>query len=355
MNPSIPRDWQRRRFGQLTCAAIAGTVLALAVFADIVSGPHVTLLVAYVLVLMFTARYVSAGMAIAFSVAAAGGQLLAARPWEGGLLGTPVPYWNALARIASYLAIVWVVRVRPARLSRAERSLDDVLPDELQIRDAEQRRIGRALHDGLSQPLTASMLASKVLEERLNTHSPAEADRARMIAELLDEAMGQVRDVSRCLHPPELADDGLRRALSRLAATTRRASGIRCRLVHRWAGGKCDAVAATHLYRIAQEAVNNAVRHANPGRIFVALSVRDGSIQLAVSDDGVGCIVPGPGAQGLGLRTMRERARAIGGRLEVLRKPRGGTRVVCTVSLPAAERSTAADSRMNPQAAVTSS
>jgi signal transduction histidine kinase len=104
---------------------------------------------------------------------------------------------------------------------------------------------------------------------------------------------------------------------------------------------------ATHLYRIAQEAVNNAVRHAKPERIVIALSDSHGWLGLTILDNGVGCTTPAPGAEGLGLRTMRERASALAGRLEIRRNPRGGTRVVCAVPSAVAVQSDEARARMN--------
>jgi signal transduction histidine kinase len=132
----------------------------------------------------------------------------------------------------------------------------------------------------------------------------------------------------------QLETDGLHVALQQLAASVSTRFGVDCQ-------ANCDEslvvaqnVLATHLYRIAQEAVNNAVKHAKPKKIVIHLKSVSGHIELSVVDDGIGIPLPLGTRNGMGLHTMEYRARMIGGILEISRPPSGGTLVSCRVPQP---------------------
>ncbi|HVT89018.1 MAG TPA: sensor histidine kinase [Tepidisphaeraceae bacterium] len=199
----------------------------------------------------------------------------------------------------------------------------------LDISDQERRRIGQDLHDGLGQHLTGVAFLSKALQERLSGQSLPEAKDATKIASLVSESIGQTRALARGLSPVVLEEGGLSFALSQLVASTASVFKIRCV----YSGDEQyeieDLTVATHLYRIAQEAINNAIRHGKAKRIDVRLSPNDGLLKLEIEDDGVG-ISPKYKSDGLGLQIMHFRAKMIGGSLTVSAKPGGGTLVACS-------------------------
>ena len=200
----------------------------------------------------------------------------------------------------------------------------------LDVAQAEQQRIGQDLHDTLGQQLTGISFLAKALEQKLAEHSPAEADQAAQIGRMMNKAIAQVRSLARGLSPIKLKAGGLAKAFQELAANVEAVFGIACtsEVEEQWV--IADEATATHLYRIAQEAVNNAVKHSQASRINVRLSARGGTICLVVEDDGIGLSKRRKRVEGLGLRIMTYRARMIGGSLEVGQAEGGGTFVACT-------------------------
>jgi PAS domain S-box-containing protein len=200
----------------------------------------------------------------------------------------------------------------------------------LEISDREQRRIGYDLHDGLCQHLAATGYAASLLDEKLSEKSLKESANAREIAELISEAIGQARALSRVLYPVRLQADGLVCALQELVFNTENLWGIACRFEGDESVAIEDVPAATHLYRIAQEAVANAVKHAKARQITVRLTASNSSVTLVVSDDGKGIPDPSRRGRGMGLHIMQYRARLIGGTVEIHGTPGGGTTLTCT-------------------------
>ena len=205
---------------------------------------------------------------------------------------------------------------------------------ELMVAEAnetERRRIGRDLHDMLGQSLTGLGYLVGGLSEKLAAKSPQDTAVAKQIIETVKEAVGQVRALSRGLDPIGLEADGLVNALGELARTFRAASGIPCEF-------RCDrpvtleAFTATHLYRIAQEALTNAAKHAHAKHIVIRLAGGAESLSLRVEDDGIGIATVARDNEGMGLRVMRYRAGAIGAALTVSAGRNGGTVVTCTLS-----------------------
>jgi signal transduction histidine kinase len=204
----------------------------------------------------------------------------------------------------------------------------------LEISEGERRRIGHDLHDGLGQRLTAASMGLNALVAALKADdAPALAERSEDIGRQIREAIAETRSLSHGLAPVALVDDGLMSALVSLAEGTSRGGTVRC--VFECAEPICvaEAEVADHLYRIAQEAVNNALKHAAPSEIRIGLERQNGALVLEVDDDGEGLNESASLATGIGLRVMRYRARLIGGNLEIGSPPAGGTRVCCRVKL----------------------
>ena len=206
----------------------------------------------------------------------------------------------------------------------------------LAISDREQHRLGQDLHDGLCQHLTGTAFAAKVLEEQLRAQNRPEADEAAEICELIEVAIGQARATVRGLSPlPLNSPHGLEIALHELAASVQDIWGTPCVFQAHGTLPATDSATATHLYRIAQEALHNAVRHGRPQHIVVDLREADHALQLQVADDGIGLPVGAPVSDGLGLRIMHYRAKTIGATLEVRRGQPTGTVVRCLWPIPA--------------------
>lgn len=194
----------------------------------------------------------------------------------------------------------------------------------LQSREALQNRIGTDLHDGLGQLLTGVALLAKGLESRVPS---AEASTVSRLVELINEAIRQVRALARGLSPLHLDSRNLTGVLEALAAHTRDVWQIGCILTNDWIQDFADANTKTQLYMIATEAIANAVRHGKATSVELDVSGAGHYQILSVRDNG--CGIRDERSDGLGMQSMRYRARTIGGFLEVLPRPEGGTCVRC--------------------------
>ncbi len=199
----------------------------------------------------------------------------------------------------------------------------------LEISDREQQRLGQDLHDGLCQHLAGIELMSQVLEQKLAAKSKAAAVQAGDIASHVRQAISQTRLLARGLSPVTLESEGLMSALQELAANTEKMFGVACRfecqkpvLVH-------DPASAMHFYRIAQEAVSNAIKHGKASRIVIRLETAGDRTCLSVRDNGGGFAKGLPQTNGMGLRIMQYRAGMLGGSLSIEPNPVGGASVVC--------------------------
>jgi PAS domain S-box-containing protein len=198
----------------------------------------------------------------------------------------------------------------------------------LDISAREQRRIGQDLHDGLGQHLTGIAFMAKVHEAKLaEKHDPDAADAAKIVR-LVNEAIHKTRELARGLLPVVSDERGLMSALQLWATEVEDLFGISCRFQCDTAVLIHDDAMATHLYHIAQEAVNNAIKHGRTRSILIRLSANAGWGTLQIRDDGCG-IPENRSGQGMGLHIMGYRAGMIGGRLDVRRGPVHGTSVIC--------------------------
>lgn len=192
----------------------------------------------------------------------------------------------------------------------------------------EQQRIGQDLHDSLGQHLTGITFLTKVLERKLTSKAPEEAGDAAEIGQLVIQALAQTRNLARGLIPAQLEQNGLVAALTELTEGVEKTCGVRCVLRAHEAVMVQDNVLATHVFRIAQEAINNSIKHGKPENIEVTLALHGDKIELRVTDDGGG-FSPEAKSDGLGMRIMHYRARRIGGTLQVAATDQVGTKVTC--------------------------
>ena len=202
----------------------------------------------------------------------------------------------------------------------------------LEISDHEQRRIGSDLHDDLCQRLAGIRFSCDALKSYL-TKVPAAvgiADRVEKIAAGLSDAIDRARMLARGLSPVALESNGLISALQELTGGVRKLFGIECTFESKGKVAVNDVMAATHLYRITQEAINNALKHGRPTRLLVSLKKKEGKAVLKIEDNGTGFETNGPRSEGMGLRTIAYRAGMIGADVEVKSQPGRGTQITCT-------------------------
>jgi signal transduction histidine kinase len=204
----------------------------------------------------------------------------------------------------------------------------------LEISAAERREIGFDLHDGVGQHLAGTAFKAKLLEETLAADFPQLARSAREVVGLINAGIDQVRRVARGLDPIEVEATGLEPALNQLADDTRTVFGIPCVFRCTQPAPRFDSAVSLQLYRIAQEAIHNALVHGRAKRVEIELAFGGTRTSLMIADDGHGFREEATSRTGMGLRTMEYRARAIGGFLLIDSQVNRGTRITCLVQTP---------------------
>ena len=197
-----------------------------------------------------------------------------------------------------------------------------------QISTRERRRIGQDLHDSIGQVLTGISLLSRSLANGLERDGSASSQDAAQISDLADDASNQIRQISRGLMPSDVVRRGLFASLLDLARVTTDSCGLLCEATLDESLEFPDGAVETHLFRIAQEAVNNAVRHSGASRIDILVEEDAGMPKLVNQDDGHWRNIM-ENAGGVGMKTMQYRASVINGRLNIQKNERGGTAVEC--------------------------
>ena len=200
----------------------------------------------------------------------------------------------------------------------------------LEISDREQSRIGQDLHDGLSQHLRGIAYLSHVLQKDLAQESLPEAKDASRITQLLNKAILEAHSLAQGLFPTALEADGLTSALKELAATIKTIYKISCRFMCPKPVLIDKGSVAMHLYRIAQEAIQNAIKHGKATRVVIRLTQTSEAVELAVKDNGKGLPKHFGKRKGMGLKIMDHRARMIGAELRVQRAV-VGTLLTCSL------------------------
>jgi signal transduction histidine kinase len=219
------------------------------------------------------------------------------------------------------------------RMEREMRERDRLEREIAGVGDDERRRLGQELHDGVCQQVTAALLRCQRFERRLQRGATPPAVEFEALSSLLSEAIDEAHNVARGLCPLDPDPDALAPAIRALIRRTQETAGFHCEFMAAGDVRVTDQQAAQHLYRIAQEALSNAVRHAKASRIAVELRGSDGELTLQIHDDGAG-MPPAPTVGGMGLRTMAYRAQILEGELRVAPAPGGGTSVTCRVPRP---------------------
>lgn len=323
--------------------AIAFLIIAVIGLVDYLTGHEISFSVFYLLGVALAVWFVGQRFGALVSVLSVGVWVIGDFA-SGARFSSPViPIWNAVVLLTFYLVIVWLlanlrslyrnlevqVRQRTSALTEEIAERERLERELLEISEREQRRIGQDLHDSLCQHLTGAMLAGQVLEEKLTALNLSEAAAANKVVELVAEGINLSRRLAKGLYPVEIEADGLMLALEEYAATSSELFKVTCRfecdspvLIH-------DTATAGHLYRIAQEAVGNAIKHGKARNILIRLDANEESTVLLIKDDGVGLPEPLPKNRGMGLRIMAHRSAMIGGKFNSHRDKTGGTMVTC--------------------------
>ncbi len=243
----------------------------------------------------------------------------------GSVRGNP-PSWSHI-RIGPVIRDERVVAATLISTDITERKLLE--KESLNVSEGERERIGRDLHDGVGQVMTGVAMFSRSLRLKLEAKDMPEASDATKIENLMNDAVRQMRALAKGLFPMEIEAAGLREALEELASGVETMTEVTCVVAGAPTIPGISAQDAMHLYRIAQEALTNAVRHGQATRIRLELWQDENGCGLRISDDGRG-LPESPGG-GMGLRMMRYRAEMIGGTLKVRSAPGNGTVIQCVV------------------------
>lgn len=254
---------------------------------------------------------------------------------QTGLVGMSANTALAGAVVLTGIALALLTRAYRKRLEEQVSHLRERQALERQVQEAsdrEQRRLGENLHEDLCQRLAGIQAASKALEKRLASSQPPESSLAGEIADEIHESLNRAQQMADQLQPVTLLEEGFHAAIAKLAALTEKRSGVPCGVELHDFPGIHDPVVATHLYRIVQEAVSNAVKHSKASRITICLSSNSQGMVVSVSDNGVGLSAQAAQQGGMGLKIMRYRSDVIGGQLEIMTAKGGGTIVRFTSS-----------------------
>ena len=312
---------------------------------DYLTGFEMLFSVFYLLGVGLASWYVGKGfgylMSILSTVVWIAGDIAAGAQYSNSF----IPVWNGVILIAFFCSVVLLltklrtfhseletkVRQRTASLTQEMSERQRLESELLRVSEREQRRIGHDLHDGLCQHLTATALAGKVLAERLASQSLPETTDANQVVGLVENGITMARDLAHGLHPVVLEEQGLITALEQIMANLAKTTKLSCEFHCEGSIDISDEAVSSHLYRIVQEGVANAIRHGKAKSISISLSEWGGATRLAVEDDGIGLPENGPNSDGLGIRIMKHRAAMIGGSLSVEPALTGGTVVTCIV------------------------
>lgn len=239
---------------------------------------------------------------------------------------------DALLLLFVLFPILYFLFLKPLKLQISEHNkLQNMV---FEIEEREQTRIGQDLHDSLGQTLAGLAFKTKSIENRCIKGIPIQTDEVSQITKLINKTTEQLKILSKQLLSMGTKEESLVMALRDLASDTQQLYGISCTF-------QCaenipefnKKSVVTHMYRIAQEAISNAINHGHANNIEIALNYKDNLIELMIKDDGQGIMIPSHDTTGIGLQIMNHRAHAIGAVLEIESAINRGTIICCRFQL----------------------
>jgi signal transduction histidine kinase len=334
------RNFPRATFSRRSLAVTCLILCCLIGYADYLTGYKPSLLLFYLLPISLAVWFGSFVFALAIVV-------FCVLVWVLSDIASGIPaigYWNigmAFVSFALFAGVLSKLRILIAELDRRVHERTAALQREMaerrrldqeiaKVADRERRRLGQDLHDKLGQHLTGTALIAQALKEKLAARSAPEVAEAGRLVRYIEEGIDLTRNLARGFFSPELEADGLLVALQNLAENVRERSAINCVFEGDESIRIDDPTVANQLYRIAQEAVTNSVKHAAAKQIDIQLAMDDSGLVLTVIDDGIG-FPDKLQSEGLGLHLMRYGAALSGATFDVRRNGSSGTIVTCQV------------------------
>src|SRR5215471_3954948 len=283
----------------------------------------------------FTGLYPAYGFAILSSILWVSGDILAGAYYSSAW----VPLWNVASRFAIFVIGAHLIvalrkahyelearaEERAAKLTSEIEARERVERELLNISEREQRRLGHDIHDSLCQHLTGTALAGQALVQNLKSQNSPQADTAAKVVELIEDGISLSRNLARGLNSVSLSSAGLMEALEDFALSTSELFNISCHFECPLPVLISDREKAEHLYRIAQEAVGNAIKHGHAKHIVIQLELSKTGKLLRVIDDGSGLSPNHMNGKGMGLRIMNYRAGVIGAKFNIRKRDTRGT------------------------------
>jgi signal transduction histidine kinase len=333
---NLPRITFSSRSLAVTCLILS----CLIGYADYLTGYKSSLLLFYLLPVSLAVWFGSFVFALAIA-------LFCVLVWVLSDIASGIPaveYWNngmAFAAFALFAGVLSKLRTLIGELDRRVHERTAALQREMaerrrldqeiaKVADRERRRLGQDLHDKLGQHLTGTALTAQALKEKLAARSAPEVAEADKLVRYVEEGIDLTRNLARGFFSAELEADGLIVALQNLAENVKERFGVNCVFDGDGSIRIHDPTVADHLYRIAQEAVTNSIKHAAARRIDIRLAMDGSGLMLTVIDDGIG-FPDKLQSEGLGLHLMRHGAALSGATFDVRRNGSSGTIVTCQV------------------------
>ncbi|MBA3848871.1 MAG: hypothetical protein C0502_02600 [Opitutus sp.] len=349
--------WTLERFTRLPAGsrkvAVLGIAVAVAIIGvlDYATGTRISMVIFYLIPVAVACAWLGRTAGVVTALASFLIRFVADATDNDATLHDTWLWWNSLAGAAVYLVTVWMldalirfhrqledrVRMRTSELEEETRKRQQAQRQLLELSAGERSAMGRELHDQLGQHLVATAMAAEVLAQRLQGRGETGSTEARKIAELLEQAVAQTRQLAHGLLLTQLPPSRLGSEFEELCATLRQQCpriACECRVETRLQ--VADAGSAAQLFRIGQEALRNALRHSGASSVVFTLADEGPDLVLTVRDDGKGLPSPELRPPGLGLSIMQHRAEHLGARLKIESTPGQGTVITCRVPLAAA-------------------
>jgi signal transduction histidine kinase len=335
-----PKGKRKLVFG-LLCMIVLWVIGLIDYWADY----HLQFTVLYVLPIGFATVYVNRSYAMVLAVLSVvisnGGDMLGGAPSPG----VAIQLWNDGIVFSLFLIVIYLlnalhqtllgleatVEERTQALRREMEERERLEHDILDLSERERRSFGQEIHDAVCQELAGTAIAGQMLTKKLQAKGSEDAGDAGEVTDMIFRSLTKARNVARGFFTAGFDALGLADALRETVAHAEEKSGIRCEFTWQESLSISDEETVMHLFRIAQEAIQNALKHSGATRLRVSLENLNGAVQLTIEDNGKGLSESNNSRKGLGLRIMTYRAELIGGGLKLGKAPGGGTRIVCVV------------------------